>query len=515
MRTRLKRLVINKIVIWGGSSVGNPTLQRFFALHYLLPFVLAALVIMHLIALHEHGSSNPLGITGNIDRLPFSPYFVFKDLVTVFVFLTVYSSFVFFSPNSLGQKALIKKVLILNLISQCAKCWKYWGNILNYNKTKFINDLYLIMTCNIYYKYNTNILLIKYYANPNLVRYYYKWYNQQITKIMSRAAAQLLLDISETTRTQKIIIWLMEIAPYPFRGQGREKDPLSGTREIKKLLRDFNLNNLDNEKYNFYNKSNNLIDDNNYKISNTDQKFNQWLAGLIDGDGCLLVSKQGYTSCEITVGLEDEKMLRIIQNKLGGNIKPRSGVKALRYRLQNKEGMINLINRINGNIRNSKRLPQLHKVCTVLNIDIINPIPLTINNAWFSGFFDADGTINYYYRDINNKSKIRPQLTISVTNKYLIDVEEYKNIFGGNIYYDKAQNGYYKWCINNEEFHTIYYNYNKNNPSKSFKGNRLFLIKEFYSLYNIKAFRKADDSLIFKSWLLFDKKWNKYKKFGS
>ena len=89
--------------IWGGSSVGNPTLQRFFALHYLLPFVLAALVIMHLIALHEHGSSNPLGITGNIDRLPFSPYFVFKDLITVFVFLTVYSSFVFFSPNSLGH----------------------------------------------------------------------------------------------------------------------------------------------------------------------------------------------------------------------------------------------------------------------------------------------------------------------------------------------------------------------------------------------------------------------------
>ena len=89
--------------IWGGSSVGNPTLQRFFALHYLLPFVLAALVIMHLIALHEHGSSNPLGITGNIDRLPFSRYFVFKDLITVFVFLTVYSSFVFFSPNSLGH----------------------------------------------------------------------------------------------------------------------------------------------------------------------------------------------------------------------------------------------------------------------------------------------------------------------------------------------------------------------------------------------------------------------------
>jgi len=60
------------------------------------------------------------------------------------------------------------------------------------------------------------------------------------------------------------------------------------------------------------------------------RRFNQWLAGLIDGDGCLLVSKAGYSSCEITVALADERMLRIIQNKLGGAIKARSGVKAIR-----------------------------------------------------------------------------------------------------------------------------------------------------------------------------------------
>ncbi|MBY3555979.1 hypothetical protein HGI15_21715 [Modestobacter lapidis] len=84
-------------------SVSNPTIQRFFALHYLLPFVLAALVVMHLMALHVHGSSNPLGITGNIDRLPMHPYFIFKDLITVFVFLLAFALFVFFSPNTLGH----------------------------------------------------------------------------------------------------------------------------------------------------------------------------------------------------------------------------------------------------------------------------------------------------------------------------------------------------------------------------------------------------------------------------
>lgn len=89
--------------IWGGFSVSNPTIQRFFALHYLLPFILAALVVMHFIALHTHGSSNPVGISGNMDRIPMHSYFIFKDLITVFVFILIFSLFVFFSPNTLGH----------------------------------------------------------------------------------------------------------------------------------------------------------------------------------------------------------------------------------------------------------------------------------------------------------------------------------------------------------------------------------------------------------------------------
>jgi ubiquinol-cytochrome c reductase cytochrome b subunit len=90
--------------IWGGFSVNNATLNRFFALHFVLPFILAALALMHLIALHEvAGSSNPLGISGNYDRLPFAPYFIFKDLITIFMFIFVLSMFVFFMPNALGD----------------------------------------------------------------------------------------------------------------------------------------------------------------------------------------------------------------------------------------------------------------------------------------------------------------------------------------------------------------------------------------------------------------------------
>jgi ubiquinol-cytochrome c reductase cytochrome b subunit len=90
--------------IWGGFSVNNATLNRFFALHFVLPFVLVALALMHLMAFHEVvGSGNPLGVSGNYDRLPFAPYYIFKDLITIFLFIIVLSIFVFFMPNLLGD----------------------------------------------------------------------------------------------------------------------------------------------------------------------------------------------------------------------------------------------------------------------------------------------------------------------------------------------------------------------------------------------------------------------------
>ena len=84
--------------------MNNATLNRFFALHFVLPFVLAALALMHLISLHDSaGSGNPLGVSGNYDRVPFAPYYLFKDLITIFIFMFVLSLFVFFMPNVLGD----------------------------------------------------------------------------------------------------------------------------------------------------------------------------------------------------------------------------------------------------------------------------------------------------------------------------------------------------------------------------------------------------------------------------
>ena len=89
--------------VWGGFSVSNATLNRFFSLHFLLPFVLSALAIMHLMTLHTHGSSNPLGVSANSDRLPMHPYFIFKDLVTLVAFFGALILLVAFAPNVLGH----------------------------------------------------------------------------------------------------------------------------------------------------------------------------------------------------------------------------------------------------------------------------------------------------------------------------------------------------------------------------------------------------------------------------
>jgi quinol-cytochrome oxidoreductase complex cytochrome b subunit len=89
--------------LWGGFSVDNATLNRFFSLHYLMPFVIAGLVIVHLSLLHTTGSNNPLGINKNVDTVSFYPYFYVKDLLAFFVLLSMFSFFVFFYPNTLGH----------------------------------------------------------------------------------------------------------------------------------------------------------------------------------------------------------------------------------------------------------------------------------------------------------------------------------------------------------------------------------------------------------------------------
>jgi ubiquinol-cytochrome c reductase cytochrome b subunit len=89
--------------LWGGFSVDNATLNRFFSLHYLLPFLIAGVVTLHLILLHQSGSTNPLGIESNLDKISFYPYFYVKDLFGFIMLMVAFTWFCYFYPNSMGH----------------------------------------------------------------------------------------------------------------------------------------------------------------------------------------------------------------------------------------------------------------------------------------------------------------------------------------------------------------------------------------------------------------------------
>nr|AAL59430.1 cytochrome b [Noctilio leporinus]AGT27901.1 cytochrome b [Noctilio leporinus]AGT27903.1 cytochrome b [Noctilio leporinus]AGT27904.1 cytochrome b [Noctilio leporinus]AGT27905.1 cytochrome b [Noctilio leporinus] len=89
--------------IWGGFSVDKATLTRFFAFHFLLPFIIAALAMVHLLFLHETGSNNPTGVPSDTDMIPFHPYHTIKDILGLMLMLSVLSALVLFSPDLLGD----------------------------------------------------------------------------------------------------------------------------------------------------------------------------------------------------------------------------------------------------------------------------------------------------------------------------------------------------------------------------------------------------------------------------
>ena len=231
-------------------------------------------------------------------------------------------------------------------------------------------------------------------------------------------------------------------------------------------------------------------------------KFNQWLAGLIDGDGCFQLTKKGYASLEITMVIRDEHALQIVKNVYGGSIKLRSGANALRYRLHHKSGFLNLVNDINGHIRNSNRLVQLNKICYKYELSLNFPNKLTFDNGWFTGFFDADGSIS-----INNINK---QISITASQKTTELLQPLIEIFGGNIYIDRGSSQSFKWYITKREDILNLLEYFKKYPIRSAKKNRVHLIPKYYELKDIKAHQALPGTFLDKSWNYFYLKWLNY-----
>jgi len=240
----------------------------------------------------------------------------------------------------------------------------------------------------------------------------------------------------------------------------------------------------------------------NLSESPKDLRLKQWLAGLIDGDGCFSLSKKGYASLEITMDIRDECALQVVKNVYGGSIKLRSGANALRYRLHNKEGLLNLINDVNGHIRNPHRLIQLNYICEKYEITLKYPEKLTWDNGWFSGFFDADGTITIKSTD--------GQLSISAGQKTSELLTPLVELFGGYVYIDRGGHGSFKWYVTKKEDVLNMIEYFKKYPSRSAKKNRLHLIPKYFKLKDMQAENALPNTHLRKSWEIFLKKWLNY-----
>lgn len=230
-------------------------------------------------------------------------------------------------------------------------------------------------------------------------------------------------------------------------------------------------------------------------------KFNQWLAGLIDGDGCFKVSKKGYSSLEIVMETRDKRCLYNIKQKFGGSIKLKSGVNWVRYRLHHKLGILEMVNSVNGLIRNPNRIIQLGKICEMYKISLILPSNLTYQDAWFSGFFDADGSV---YLNLDSNQVF---ITASQKNKFLLD--NLAELYGGTIYPMVKQNAF-KWTVFRKDEILKLLAYFENNPAYSAKHKRLKLLDKYYILRKLKAHLASPDSVLGKGWKVFLKNWENY-----
>jgi len=220
--------------------------------------------------------------------------------------------------------------------------------------------------------------------------------------------------------------------------------------------------------------------------------FYQWLAGFIDGDGHFSVSTSIYPRLYIEQEPKNLSVLLFIQSMIGGTVHQRARDGCYVYNLAVRSKMITLLNGVNGNIRNSIRVPQFHRACALVNITPLPIIPLTLKNAWFTGFYDADGNVTAYFTKT-------PFIVFQVTNKFSINLDSFMTFFHGNIYHSKS-NDVYKWKIGSRKDVLFLYSYFLLYPSMSHKHNRMSLVLELYHLVDQRAYKETADPILKNQW---------------
>ena len=232
----------------------------------------------------------------------------------------------------------------------------------------------------------------------------------------------------------------------------------------------------------------------------TDLKVRQWIAGVIDGDGNFHISKKGYVELSVVMEPRDIACLYKLKQRYGGSVKATSHAKAVRFRLHNLKGILQVIKDINGLIQNPVRFAQFKKICKIYQVETNFKIPLKYNSAYLSGLFDTDGSVYY-----NKKSK---QVFISVTQKGRELLDILVAVYGGVVRSSNKNATAFKWTVSKKnEVLSLIDNYFHWNNCISAKNKKFGMVKQFYHLSSIGALNAPEDSVLGKSFLQFVDRW--------
>jgi len=279
-----------------------------------------------------------------------------------------------------------------------------------------------------------------------------------------------------------------------------------------------------------------MVNTKNTNISNPDSKWNQWFAGLTDGDGCFYINKNEKTvSYELTTHITDARVLYTIKNRLkAGSVKLRSGNHSIRYRVKQKTVVLDIVKRLNGLLRNPIRMAQLECVCEIYSVEYLTPCLFILkDDAYLSGLIDSDGsfTISVSHSSAKNsqisgvegritrliQAKGHNQISLKITSSHKTYLEMIQNSYGyGMVYSEKANaknknpKDKYHWTIKSYGDFQILYEYVKMNPLKTVKMHRMRLALLYFKYKTLKYHLKPDSSVEAKIWAKFAKSWYKY-----
>ena len=260
------------------------------------------------------------------------------------------------------------------------------------------------------------------------------------------------------------------------------------------------------------------------------ERFYQWLAGFIDGDGYFYIDSKNHPHFEVTTNLDDIHVLQQIKQYFPGSLKIRSGVNAIRLRISKKEVLEHLVFVMNGRLQYVKRRQQLQKLCKFFNIACKDPESLTIDNAYLAGLIDSDGTLTIsvskttaplsiekgiqgkihrlQYSRGYHQMKCRISSIDNNLMNLLVDSYGFGKVYSQNLNEKRRNpNIIYHWTCQSLEDIQLLLNYTQNCSLRSIKRQRFFLIPRYLYLKANNYHLSQDKEIGHKIWSLFCKKW--------